>query len=216
MELYFRTRNGIGKTRVLYPLFAVVGFWVGFLPVTASTAEPPGMIRGRIYISPSGGLDSPFVMFGQDVEVDLLRDDGTFDQRLKGLQEVWKVKIKVQTKVVQQAYDRFVSSKPSKEKVERAAILTREQTQLERWKADYRTQVDALIEKYKTASIKADGEGRFAFENLTAGRYLLHASFEVLRTDQWYYWLLPIDLQEGANAEVELKKETSVALYNPD
>ena len=203
----------MGKMRILYRLAVLVAFWAGSLQVTANAAGQLATIRGQIYISPSGDLDSPWVVFGKDVEVVLLRDDGSFDQKLKELREGWMVKIKAQEKVAQQANDRFVRSKTSKEKAERQSILRDERLKLERVKADYRTQVDALIKKYRAASTKADGEGKFAFEDLTAGRYFLHAGFEVLRTDQWYYWLAPVDLQEGAPAEVHLKKDNSVALY---
>ena len=203
----------MGKMRILYRLVVLVAFWAGSLQVTANAAGQLATIRGQIYISPSGDLDSPWVVFGKDVEVILLRDDGTFDQKLKELRGGWMVKIKAQEKVAQQANDRFVRSKTSKEKAERQSILKDERLKLERLAADYRKEVDALIKKYRAASTKADGEGKFAFEDLTGGRYLLHASFEVLRTDQWYYWLVPVDLQEGAPAEVHLKKDNSVALY---
>jgi len=185
----------------------------GLLPIATNAADQPATIRGLIYISPSGELDTPWVMLGKDVEIVLLRDDGTFDQKLKELREGWEIKIKAQEKVIRQTYDRFTAAKPS-EKAERASNLTRERMKLDRVKADYRTQVDALIKKYRAASTKADGEGKFAFENLTTGRYVLQAGFEVLRTDQWYYWLLPVDLHDGAVAEVQLKKDNSVALYS--
>ena len=181
--------------------------------IVAEAQQIQGRINGQIYISPSGDLDSPWVVFGKDVEVILLRDDGTFDQKLKELREGSMVKIKAQEKVAQQANDRFIRSKTSKEKAERGSILKDERLKLERLAADYRKEVDALIKKYRAASTKADGDGKFAFEDLAAGRYLLHAGFEVLRTDQWYYWLVPVDLQEGAPAEVHLKKDNSVALY---
>lgn len=202
------------KMRTLCRLSALVVLWAGLLLVKANAAEQPATIRGLIYISPSGELDTPWVMLGKGVEIVLLRDDGNFEQRLEELREGWRIKIKAQEKVTRQANDRFVSAKPAKEKTERASILTGERAQLERLKVDCRTQVDALIKKYRAASTKADGEGKFAFENLTTGRYFLQASFEVLRTDQWYYWLLPVDLHDGAIAEVQLKKDNSVALYS--
>jgi hypothetical protein len=180
--------------------------------IAAEAQQGQGRINGQIYISPSGELDTPWVMLGKDVEIVLLRDDGTFDRKLKELREDRAKKISTQEQVIRKAHDRFVSAKPS-EKTERASNLTRERMKLERLKAECRTEVDALIKKYRAASTRADGEGKFAFENLTTGRYFLQASFEILRTDQWYYWLLPVDLRDGAIAEVQLKKDNSVALY---
>jgi len=195
---------------------ALAAVWIGFVHATGQAAESTARIQGLVYISSSGDLDTPWIIFGTDVVVSLLRDDGTFDQKLKALRGSWTARIKAQEKVARQAYDRFLSSKTPRERVERASILKAARAELERLKAECRTQVDALIAAYRVASTKADGEGKFAFQDVARGRYLLHAAFEILRTDQWYYWLLPVDVAGGVTAEVQLKKGNSVALYAAD
>lgn len=183
-------------------------------PRTAG-AEEGGVIRGLLYVSPAGDLSSD-VMYGRDVDVLALKGGGNMETELKALREerIPRIRIQEQAALKAAAEVRKAQGIDKEREEERRAIWKREEEALTKVRSEYSRDVDGLLTRYAVSRTRTDQEGRFEFRGLAAGRYLLHARFEVLRIGVSYAWLLPVELKAGEEKAVQLNKPAAVALYD--
>ena len=183
---------------------------VGLLPGVAA-GEGKGVIHGLLYISPPGDL-SYDVMFGRHVEVLLVKGKG-LQAELQALKESRLPHIRAQAQTAAKARLEFRRARRTEKEQQKRQELERQAARVRELRTAYEKEVDALIARHLLQKMQTDQEGKFRFQALPAGHYLLHAQFQVLRTHLRYHWLYPVDLQDGEAREVHLNKPAAIQLY---
>jgi len=56
-------------------------------------------------------------------------------------------------------------------------------------------------------------EGEFSFQPLSAGRYYLHARYEISGAANSFFWLHLVELKNNEKLEVKLNRATMTAHY---
>jgi hypothetical protein len=174
--------------------------------------EGNGAIQGRLYISPAGDL-SYDVMVGRAVEVVLPQGDGALEAELVALKERWLSQLWEQKLTVDRARGEFFKFQFTDKAQEKRDTLGREIQKMTELREVHEKEINTQIATYVLRKTQTDQEGKFRFEGLSPGRYLLHARFQVLRTHYRYSWLSPVKLQEGEEQEIHLNKPTAARLY---
>lgn len=195
----------------------VLAAWVmvlaGFFGNSARAAEGQSSVRGLLYISYSGDL-SVDVMYAKAVEVLLLKGSEDLEKEINTLKGQRLPQIQAQDAAMSKAIgEARKASRTEKERKQKQEALKREGEKLEKLRSEYNKDVDALVAKYVIQRTKTNDEGKFRFEGLAPGRYLLHARFEVRGADSNYFWLYPVEPKQGQEIEVHLNKAAAISLY---
>ncbi|MFQ5916103.1 MAG: carboxypeptidase-like regulatory domain-containing protein [Nitrospinota bacterium] len=185
---------------------------LNFGVVPLAQAEQGASIKGLLYISYSGDM-SYDVMFGRGVEVWLLKGQGGPEKELKALKEHWLPQIRAQEAARSKAWGEGRRALGTAKQKEKREALKREQEKLNKLRSEYDNEVSGLLAQYVVQRTKTDDQGKFQFEKLPAGRYLLHALFKVRLTENLYFWLYPVELEPGEEMEVHLNKAASISIY---
>ncbi|MBI4522576.1 MAG: carboxypeptidase regulatory-like domain-containing protein [Deltaproteobacteria bacterium] len=187
-------------------------FLVAFGVSETPAGEPEGSISGLLYVSYPGDLSFD-VMVANGVEVSLLKSHGALEKGVADLKEDRVAKIQAREAAAVKAHAEARRA-VGKEKVkEKRDLLKRESDAFERLRSEYEKDVNVLVAKSTLKKTKTDSEGKFRFEGLAPGRYLLSARFEIRGTDSNYFWLYPVEVKPGAETEAQLSKNTATPLY---
>lgn len=187
---------------------ALVALWLCSLAVIAEATQEQGMIRGLIYISPSGKPEGDLVMRGTGVEVILLRGEGGVEAELAALRQSRTPTIEKQFQAVNKRQEDFLRSSrgPREEREKKSALLRQERAKLADLSEAHQKEVKELLAKHTLGKTKTDSEGKFNFTGIPPGRYMIYARFEIVGMDIHYNWLLPVELQREKEVEVSLDK----------
>ena len=196
-------------------LFLISLSLAAVLVLGIASGEEKGVVYGLLYVSPPGDL-SYDVMLGRGEEVLLLKGDGNLEAELQALKERRLQQLQEQNRTVLKARREMQVIRPNETRRDRERkrdTLMLAVQALQELETTYKKELDTLIAEYVIQQTKTDQEGKFRFQELSAGRYLLHARFRILGTTILYTWLFPVELQAGEEQEVHLNKSAAISLY---
>lgn len=198
-------------------LFLVVWFLasLGIFVSPPDVTGEEGSIRGRLFVSYSGD-PSYDVMYGKNVEVLLLRGPEDLGKNFQSLRELHVNKIRSQEETVLKAM-KDLRNLPRKERAKKDKELRetvkRETEKYDTLKSEYNKAIVALLEPLVIRKMTTTKEGEFSFQQVSAGRYYLHARYEISGAVNSFFWLQPVELKNNEQLEVKLNKATTTALY---
>jgi hypothetical protein len=179
---------------------------------TSRAAEERGSLRGFLYVSYPGDLSAD-VMPGSAVDIALLSNPGSVEDEIAALKRKRLAELQAQEAAAVKAHGearRAVGQDKTKEQRE---LLKRESDKFDKLRSHYQKEIDAIVTRNTLKKTKTDAEGKFQFEGLAPGRYLVSARFDVRGTDSSYFWLYPIEVNPEGTAEAQLSKTTALPLY---
>ena len=181
---------------------------------SSQAAVGEASLRGILYVSYPGDL-SYDVMFGKDVEILLLPGEKNVENEVASLKAKRLPEIRNQEAIALKAYGAVqrISSKDMPKLKEMRGTLERESAKLTKLRSDYEKEFVATLDKNAIQRTRTNSEGKFSFSQLSPGRYLLHARYEIPGTVNRYFWLHPAQAKEKEEAEVHLSKNATIFLY---
>jgi hypothetical protein len=199
-----------GKTLVARLAVAMLMTAIG--AKTSGAAEEQGSIQGFLYVSYPGDLSAD-VMLGSAVDVALLANAGNVEDEIAALKRQRVAELQAQEAVAVKAHGEARRAAGQDKVKEKRELLKRESDKFDKLRSQYQKEVDVLIAKNTLRKTRTDAEGKFRFEAVARGRYLVSARFEVRGTDSSYFWLYPVDVKPEGTAEAQLSKTTALPLY---
>ncbi len=198
----------------IYFLAAWIVVCAGLFVNPSQAAEGEASLRGILYVSYPGDL-SYDVMFGKDVEILLLPGEKNVENEVASLKAKRLPEIRNQEAIALKAYGAVqrISSKDMPKLKEMRGTLERESAKLTKLRSDYEKEFVATLDKNAIQRTRTNSEGKFSFSQLSPGRYLLHARYEIPGTVNRYFWLHPAQAKEKEEAEVHLNKNATTFLY---
>ncbi len=192
-------------------------FWLVCAQVLAAPADGTAAdtsIRGVLYVSYSGD-PSYDVMYGNGVEVLLLRGEKSLEKEVENLKTTRLPQISAQKEVALKAYGalRRISDKERAKEKEMREAVKRETAKFNKLQADYEKDLVAILQKYLVQKTKTDETGKFSFHQLSPGRHFLHARYEISGAANRFWWLHPVEAKENQEVKVTLNKSVTLSIY---
>ncbi|MFQ5656152.1 MAG: hypothetical protein ACE5G5_01260 [Candidatus Methylomirabilales bacterium] len=196
---------GRGRQRAgwLAPVLLVV--FVAAWPVACLEAAS---LEGVLYLSTTGDRSGE-VIWGAGEEVRLLKPEFARERdelRRRILPRIRDADRRADTALVE------LLRSPIDERRERERTYREAEDRRRSERREYEAVMDALISKYTVASAKADPEGRFRFDNIPAGTFLVYARMVMREMGLFYHWLVGVKMGEAPIA-VELSTKNAATLY---
>lgn len=177
------------------------------------TAWPPARaeaatLEGTLYLSTTGDPGGE-VFWGTGEEIRLLTPE--FAQERDELRRRILPRVREADRAADAALAELLRS-PIEERRRLEKRYREAEEQRRKTREEYEASLDALIPKFTVASVQADAEGRFRFEKISPGTYLIHARKEMPEFGLFYHWLVEVVLGESPIA-VELTTKNAASLY---
>lgn len=188
------------------------GIWaIGLFLTLLATSSHAGTLEGSIVLkADDAGKGLTFI--AKEEMVRLLRPD--FVKELDELRNRVLPQVREAKRLARDAFWKVKRShidyRQEAEREYRALEIKRLEV-----RKDYEKAVDTLISKLTVKTAKTDDKGRFRFENIPPGSYILNTQQVMRGLDLRYDWLVEVQVGDQKGNPISLTQENASPLYYP-